>query len=138
MTHHHLEVNKAYKWLEENKNNEFKWGLTDCCMTTCNFIKHMTGIDPAENHRGKYYNESGAKKALVRYGSIEDSFDSKFNRVSNINFSSRGDAVLYDLPNGKALGIKWSGGGLFMTDKGLTVIPLDRSKVIAIWRVFNA
>lgn len=134
MTHHRLDVNKAQKWLVDNRDTKFEWGVSDCCLVTCDFIEHMTGIDPAEKHRGHYKTELGAKKALIKYGTIEDGLDGLFPRVE-FNQCQRSDIVLFNSELGATLGVKWSCGVLCVSEKGLVVNEVNPDDVIACWRI---
>lgn len=107
--------------LAKYKNTPFQWGETDCCMFSCDCVETITGIDVAEPYRDKYTTETGAKRALSKYGSIEESFDKHFKRI-DFNFAKRGDVVLYTSELGKTVGIKWSGGLLTMSHTGVVLV----------------
>jgi len=129
-----MNINKLYKWINENKHRVFSWGDADCCTFTCDFVKHMVDIDPAEKHRGQYDSEIGAKRAIVEFGSIEDSFDAHFNRVP-FNHAMRGDIVLYNTKRGVTMGIIWSGGAFTIGEESCTVVPVTSDMVTAVWRI---
>lgn len=134
MTHHRLDVNKIQKWIADNRDTVFKWGVTDCCLVTSDFVKHMTGVDPAEKHRGHYTTEIGAKKALIKYGTVEESLDTHFKRVDYL-MTQRSDIVLYKSDLGPTLGFKWSNGVVTVSDAGLVSVDVLASKVLSCWRI---
>lgn len=131
-----MNMNDVLKWIVDNRERVFDWGECDCCTFTCDFVKHMTGIDPAEAHRGHYDTEIGAKRAISKYGSVEDSFDKHFDRVT-VNQAMRGDAVLFNSEMGKTLGIKWSGGVLAITSDGVTLHDVSPDDIITVWRIIE-
>lgn len=132
MTHRHSYINELMKTLSEYRTKEFKWGEHDCCLFVCDCVKAMTGIDPAENHRGHYSTELGAKKALVKYGRIEDVFDSRFSRVADHKLARRGDVLTYESELGTTMGVMWSDGVYAM---GLDGIVKVNCEPLIIWRV---
>lgn len=125
------------KWVHDHKSTKFEWGVTDCCLFTGDYILAVTGVDPAEPYRGHYSTETGAKRALLKYGTIENAIDdSGFKRV-DFNFAKRGDVVLFDTELGQVLGIKWTGGVLGLTFEGLVVTPVRRADVVATWSILS-
>lgn len=48
----------------------FVWGKTDCMTATCDYIRDMTGIDPARPWRGTYGTESEAQALFAGYGGV--------------------------------------------------------------------
>lgn len=123
------------KWVHDNRQTQFEWGKSDCCLFTCDYVAEKTGIDPALNHRGTYTTEIGAKRSLVKHGSIQDSFDNAgFERI-DFNFAKRGDVVLYNSELGETLGVKWTGGVLGLNENGVNVADVKHDDVIAVWEI---
>lgn len=127
-------MNKVMEWIESHKHTTFEWGVTDCCLFTCDFVKHMTDIDPAEGHRGHYSTERGSKRAILEYGTIEESFDAHFERVE-VNFIQRTDIVYYRTELGDTLGFKWGHGVFTIGLDGCHCVPVDNEQIIAAWRL---
>ena len=46
--------------LKESQHTPFKWGSNDCCLFAANAIQAMTGVDIADDFRGKYTDEISA------------------------------------------------------------------------------
>ena len=44
----------------------FLWGEFDCCLFAADCTASVCGVDPAENYRGKYTTETGAKRQLKK------------------------------------------------------------------------
>lgn len=123
------------KWVHEHKHTTFEWGTSDCCLFTCDYVKARTGIDPAVNHRGTYSTEIGAKRSLVKHGSIQSSFDNAGFKRIDFNFAKRGDVVMYRTEQGDAIGMKWTGGILGLSEIGVSVIDVKPDSVIAVWEI---
>jgi hypothetical protein len=47
-------------FLRQSKSVPFAWGSNDCCLFAANAIEAMTGVDIADDFRGKYADESSA------------------------------------------------------------------------------
>ncbi|CAH9015651.1 conserved hypothetical protein [Vibrio phage 393E50-1] len=129
-----MNMNDALTWINLNRDREFEWGDCDCCTFTCDFVKAVAGVDPAENHRGHYTTEYGSKRALVKYGTIEESFDRHFSRVEPA-MAMRGDVVMYRSPQGDTLGVKWSGGVLTIADSGVTLVDVSLTDMLTVWSI---
>lgn len=120
----------------EKKFSPFKWGELDCVLFAADSVLLMTGVDPAKDSRGKYKTEVGAKKHLSsKYGDLFKAWDSKLERLQNINFVQNGDVVLFEGPMGTTSGIYWNGGVFAPTLEGVRFIDEAHNKLLAAWRV---
>lgn len=131
-----MNMNEINKWLVDKKDTIFEWGVSDCCLFTCDYVLFVSGIDPATSHRGHYSTSSGSLRALKKYGSVESSFDKHFDRV-DIGFATRGDVVYYESDLGHTLGIKWGNGVYTIGMNGCTIVSVDEDRVIGVWRVIK-
>ena len=122
------------KWVHEHKDDKFEWGVSDCCLFVSDYVLEATGHDPASSHRGTYSTEIGAKRSLLKNGTIEESFDEFFER-GTFGFAQRGDVVLYTSELGETLGIKWTGGVLSIGYNGCHVVDVDEKNIGAVWVV---
>src|SRR5664279_4045305 len=50
--------------LRQHANDAFVWGTIDCCMFPANAIQSFTGVDIADDFRGKYSDEASAFKLI--------------------------------------------------------------------------
>lgn len=105
------------------KTRSFEWGESDCCLFVADCIKAQVDVDPAAAYRGKYKTEIGAKKALVKYGSLEELLDSLFGRV-DFKLAKRGDAVMFQSELGTTMGILWNGNIYSMGESGITQVDV--------------
>ncbi|NEX89122.1 hypothetical protein G4923_10445 [Aeromonas rivipollensis] len=111
----------------------FCWGENDCCLFVADVCLAACDKDPAAQYRGRYTTEIGAKRVLAKtHGSIEGALDALFVRVP-IAMAQRGDALVFDGPNGLTAGVMWAGQVWAMTEQGARPIP-DQVPLIA-WRV---
>lgn len=110
----------------------FLWGENDCCLFAADCCVAVCGVDPAEQYRGKYKTERGAKGALKRtHGSLEGAWDACFKRV-DVSLRQRGDVVLFDSEFGRCVGVVWSGGIIAVTDEGAEYVKAEPT---VCWRV---
>ena len=85
----------------------FCWGENDCCLFVADVCLAACDKDPAAAYRGRYSTEIGAKRVLAKtHGSIEAALDALFVRVP-IAMAQRGDALVFDGPNGLTAGVMW-------------------------------
>ena len=110
----------------------FSWGEFDCCLFAADCTAAICGVDPAENYRGKYKTETGAKRQLKKqHGSLEAAWDTHFARVP-LTFIQRGDVVLYDAPGGRSMAVFWAGDYWATTEDGVARVECEP---LAAWRV---
>lgn len=55
-------------FLHDTMSKPFSLPENDCCFTTANWIRELTGIDPAADLRGTYGTESEARRIVARWG----------------------------------------------------------------------
>lgn len=124
-------MNDLMKVIKDYQDTPFEWGKSDCCMFVADCVNAQMGVDPAENHRGKYSTEIGAKRALAKYGSIEDVLDKLFTRI-DYNLAKRGDVVMYESELGATMGVVWNGGAFTPSEIGLVHQEVEP---MIVWRV---
>ena len=61
----HWDTRAFHNFLLAREKAAFAWGANDCALFAADGIKAMTGVDIAEDFRGKYSDEAGAF-ALIR------------------------------------------------------------------------
>jgi hypothetical protein len=54
--------------IDAHRPHAFGWGSHDCAILTADCILAVTGMDPAENFRGRYDSAESAKAALAEAG----------------------------------------------------------------------
>ena len=122
--------------IEERKSAPFIWGQNDCVLFAADCIVVMGNVDPAAASRGKYKTEQGAKRHLASvYGDLYKAWDSKLERLDNINFVQNGDVAVYDSELGLTSGIYWNGGVFAPSETGVILLTEMHHKILAAWRV---
>lgn len=112
----------------------FSWGESDCCLFAADCCIAVCSVDPAEEYRGHYSTETGAKRALkARHGSLEAAWDAYFERI-DVKLAQRGDVVAYDGEMGRSVGVVWAGEIWGMTPDGCSRIVCSPDMA---WRVVN-
>lgn len=121
-----------------SRKRGFAWGTRDCALAACDAIKALTGIDPAENFRGKY---STPEEAAQLIGSDLGAFAARIAAQYGMQevppqFARRGDVVFVD--NGRpegGLGIVDLTGAraACASQNGSLLVPMRRWK--RAWRV---
>lgn len=82
-------------YLDRMSEEPFKYGTNDCALFVAGAIKAMTGVDPAEDYRGKYDTQRAAAEALKEYGegtllkTVRAWAEEK-----SVHFAQRGDLVM--------------------------------------------
>lgn len=134
---------KLHDYIESKRSAAFAYGSCDCALFTCDGIQAMTGTDIAAEFRGKYTTELGAAKVIkqVTGGStVEDvadyvtkQFDMK--EWPGVLYAQRGDAVIFDMPEGPTLGLVYLDGrhAVFIGSQGLRRQPVKQCR--RAWRV---
>lgn len=111
----------------------FCWGESDCCLFVADVCLAVCDKDPASAYRGRYRTEIGAKRVLAKtHGSIAAALDVLFERVP-VAMAQRGDALVFDGPQGQTAAVMWAGQVWAMTEQGARPIP-DVVPLFA-WRV---
>jgi hypothetical protein len=88
---------KLFEIFEARKGDPFKWGINDCVMFAADVVQAMTDTDLAEQFRGTYSDEIGAKRLLKGLGGIDSLVSSKLGApmISPL-VAQRGDVVLIE------------------------------------------
>ena len=116
---------------------KFEYGVFDCALFMADGVKIMTGIDPAEDFRKRYFGRSGALNALDFMGYIDlknaaHILAKKYNIISVMpSFAKRGDISLVKNYKGFALGLVDLSGMRIatVTKNGLDFLPMDRGEM---------
>jgi hypothetical protein len=58
------DTRELHDFLIREANKPFEWGVADCCLLAANAIKSFTGVDLADDFRGKYTTKIGAFRAI--------------------------------------------------------------------------
>lgn len=122
------------KMVGDKATEPFVWGKNDCAMFAADAVQLICGTDFASEFRGKYKTEVGAKRSIAKQGGIVEILNSKLEAIP-VDFSQRGDLVLFDGDLGSTLGIYWHGGVFAAGPDGVVLIDAIHHKITNAWRV---
>ena len=54
------------RWINQAQNRRWDPGRWDCCMSWCDAVREMTGVDPGARVRGRYTTMEGAAATVIR------------------------------------------------------------------------
>lgn len=101
---------RLHAFLESEKAKPFAWGTHDCCIFAANWIQALTGVDIAEDFRGKYSDEASCNALLAKlgYADVDAMITAQLTvkwqfPVVHPNFAHRGDLIQVEQPTGSAL-----------------------------------
>lgn len=124
---------RTIQTIQAASERPFCWGKNDCCLFVADVCLAACGKDPAAAYRGRYRTEIGAKRVLAKtHGSIAAALDTLFERVPVV-MAQRGDALVFEGPQGQTAAVMWAGQVWAMTEQGARPIP-DVVPLFA-WRV---
>ena len=93
-------------YLKERADRPFEWGVNDCCIFAADWVRLVTGRDPAQALRGEYSDETGASQLIERGGGVARMVTEALGlALPTVATAQRGDVVLFESGNGPALGI---------------------------------
>jgi hypothetical protein len=134
---------RLHAFIESEKHKPFAWGTHDCCIFAANWILALTGVDIAEDFRGKYTDEASCNALLAKLGyadvaamiAAQLTVKWQFPAVQP-NFAHRGDLIQVQQPTGPALCVVGLNGkhAHGVSDKGLVRMRTYHDAVKA-WRV---
>lgn len=120
------------KYLEENRDRPFEWGVNDCFTFTNNAFKAMYGSGWADDWGDRYLNDKAPlrRRELIkefRFSSFESAVDDRLQRVDHI--PPLGALVTTKQAEkwiiGVAMGICTGTKAVFLSKQGVIYLPLD-------------
>ena len=124
---------RIIKTIQAASERPFCWGENDCSLFVADACLAACDKDPAAAYRGRYSTEIGAKRVLAKtHGDIPAALDALFARIP-VAMAQRGDALVFDGPQGQTAAVMWAGQVWAMTEQGARPIP-DAVPLFA-WRV---
>lgn len=57
-------------FVAQRRREPFRYGTNDCCLLAADWVREITGIDPARGLRGKYRSALGAERLLRTRGGL--------------------------------------------------------------------
>jgi hypothetical protein len=126
-------------WHKVAGTRPFLWGKSDCCLTACDAVLAITGIDPAGELRGRCHDRRSAIRVMRDYagGGVEKTVATAFAACGFGDvpplFARRGDCGLISTDDGPALAVCMGKNWAAQGKDGLVYVPLQDG--LRAWRV---
>jgi len=116
------------------RQTEFRWGVSDCCLSAADYVQRLTGIDPAPEFRDLYHSEPGAERAVEGAGGFVALLDSR-EALIRARWPDRGDLVAIWTGSEHVVGLCTGQSAAFRLQRGVKEIDLRFLTVVAVWKV---
>lgn len=115
----------------------FDLGTTDCCQYVAGWVRERLGVDPMAYCRGRYADERGARVLLSGYGGLPRAVGRALRRsgVPLTRAPQPGDIAVVALGAVAGCAIRTERRWALRMDDGMALLPLDRVRVIAAWKI---
>jgi len=122
-------------FLAESRNKRFRYGSWDCCLFVCDAILAMTGVDVAEEFRGRYKTRTEAMRLAGSVLEVTERVTSA-NAMPEIapRSASRGDVVLIKHKRSFLLGVVALNGRAALSLARNSIVTFPMSSVVRAWR----
>jgi hypothetical protein len=146
-----------HNYFLRRQNEAFKWGSMDCCLFACDAVLELTGVDLAQDFRGKYDSALSAVREMKIFTAdvpISRSPDSPITNSEDlveavavkvtaqfgleevpVLMAQRGDVVLLSSPLGKGLGLLGLRGTHVHCAGPDGVVDVPLSECLRAWRI---
>ncbi|WP_160119625.1 DUF6950 family protein [Rhodovarius lipocyclicus] len=115
-------------FIDARRYTPFAWGTNDCAMLAADAVLELTGMDPAAQYRGAYATEDQADGMISAAGGLEALSDSLAAAAGLGScmpaFAQRGDLVLVEHGNIRALGVVTGDAVAVPGPDGLAFLPV--------------
>ncbi len=110
------------KYITDNRDKEWEWGVWDCCVFTGGSVLTITGEDPMEEFRGKYHDEDSSNEVLISIGAgtLYKTLRRKFGKTVHGAAGKRGDVAFYE----GCCGIVIGPHAIFIKAEGWGLVPM--------------
>ena len=114
----------------------FAWGVHDCCLWAADAVVAVTGVDPAQDLRGRYFDAIDAYRALRQIGGLLGAGQRTGTRLAGPGFALDGDVALVHDGRRPMLAVRSGGVWLAAASTGLFALPSDSARIT--WGVGHA
>mgnify|MGYP001573654428 CR=1 FL=1 len=140
-------MSRLPKWVDNyvafvlaHRSLPFEFGRHDCCITSCDMIYTITGIDPASDFRYVYDSPLSALRKIKEYGDVDNIAEEVcakhgWKEIAP-NYGTRCDLVCLDTGGGrKALGWFDLDASKIMTAGMIGLQERPRKETLRAWRI---
>jgi hypothetical protein len=124
---------RLYDVIEAHREAPFGWGQHDCCLFAARCVDAMCDTEYEAGLQAEYQDERSAMEYIASFGSIKSAVESWLGDPQNLNFTQRGDVVLFDNDGREALGICLGRDIVTTGETGLVSVLMTRA--ICSWAV---
>lgn len=126
-------------FLSTAEETETEYGVADCSLFPADWIKVLTGIDPAQTWRGRYSDEEGAFAFVRECGGLIPTFATAAAlaglRVTRQPKAGAVGVVHHPGVRGRAVGAICLGAGLWVARAASGGLWFARPRVLKAWEV---
>jgi hypothetical protein len=125
------------EYLQQQAAIPFVLGKSDCCLFLAGWVQERLGIDPMAYCRGGYEDARGAEALLSGYGGLPRAVGRALRRAGaplTCN-PAPGDVAVVVIADAAACAIRTERRWALRLDESLALIPIDRVRVIAAWKI---
>lgn len=132
--------NDFIEYIHANTNTVFEFGKHDCCLTACNLLQRVTGIDPADSFRETYNGPVEMFTTLKKHGGVEKIADKicaeyGWKEIPPL-FASKGDLVMIEAGSERhALGVVDLNGKEIICAGPIGLSRKPLSDAVKAWRI---
>ena len=124
-------------FLAERQARPFSWSANNCALFAADWVRELTGWDPAAELRPKIHGPLSAMRIVRQAGGVTVLVDEACAAQGwpsvPVTYARRGDLVVTVTDNGPAVGISVGHGGVFVGPQGLTF--KSRASLWRAWQI---
>jgi hypothetical protein len=132
-----------HQFLMDNANKKFAWGSVDCCLYAASAIQAFTGVDLADDFRGKYTTELGAFRTIKKVtggSTVADAAAYSANKYGLTGYqhpwcARRGDLVLINNGGNVIAGVVHLNGRFVVSVSEAGPVTLPLTSVVKAWSI---
>jgi len=115
-------------YLKVEQENDFEWGLFDCCSFAGGAVEAMTGVNPYLDFMAEighaYHDEKTGRAFMERKGGLARILTREFGH--HVNDGVEGDLAYCVFPDGSAVGVLMGSHCIFRGETGLVAVdPIE-------------
>ena len=112
---------------------EFIWGEFDCILFCTDWVRIVTGIDPAARWRGGYHNEADARDIIAAFGSLTALCDEGYSGILERREPEAALVGIIKTPDGDVGAVRSGMSWVVLTERGIGRLRLGAMECVAAW-----
>jgi hypothetical protein len=125
------------RYLEAEAGRRFELGTADCVTLAADWVRGRLGVDPLAHCRDGYHGNREADALLAGWGGLLRVAGRAMARagVPLTRAAEPGDVAVIAFGGFATCAIRTGRGWMLRIDDGMAMLPPDRVRVLAAWRV---